>query len=103
MEFKTIIKKLRRDRETTLRHLSSAAEAAIRFLEDYASAPTEFVYTCLLFRGQSGGSFSTSNQNNTAAQTLSDSEDTVFDFLRDTEEFRAIVEKLTPLAGKWAV
>ncbi len=91
------------DRETTLRHLASAAEAAIRFLEDYASAPTEFVYTCLLFRGQSGGSFSTSNQNNTAAQTLSDMENPVFDFLREDEAFCAIAEKLTPYAGKWKV
>ncbi len=80
-----------------------AADAAIRFLEDYASAPGEFVYTSLLFRGLPGGCFSTSSQNNDAAQTLAALEDTVFDLLREDASFRAIAERLTPYAGKWTV
>ncbi len=91
------------DREATLHHLTSAAEAAIRFISDYAAAPGEFVYTCLLFRGMDGGCFSTSSQNNEAAKTLSDMENPVFDFLRDDPAFRAIAERLAPYAGKWNV
>ncbi len=91
------------DREAAIRHLGLAAEAAIRFLSDYAPSPREFVYTSLLFRGMSGGTFSTSDQSNAAAQLLSDMDDPVFNDLRDDPDFREIVEKLTPHAGKWAV
>ena len=82
-------------------HLFKAAEHTIGFLA-YAKE-SEFVHTSLLLRGRKsdGTEFTTSDSDNDAQVLLNRMSDKVYDFVRDTEEFRRIAEMLAPYAGKW--
>lgn len=82
-------------------HLFKAAEHTIGFLA-YAKE-SEFVHTSLLLRGlkSDGTEFTTSESDNDAQVLLNRMSDKVYDFVRDTEEFRRIAEMLAPYAGKW--
>ena len=74
---------------------------AIGFLA-YAKE-AEFVHTSLLLRGlkSDGTEFTASDTDNDAQVLLNRMNDKVYDFVRDTEEFRRIAEMLAPYAGKW--
>jgi len=89
----------KQDAGNTLDHLRKAAHHAIEFVK-YVDLP-EFTHTSLVLRGQKAGGFSTNGSGN-AAQTLLDSlNDIRYNFLRDTDAFREILDQLTPWAGEW--
>lgn len=90
-----------KDTSYVLAHLAKAAEHAIGFLA-YAKE-SEFAHTSLLLRGlkSDGTGFSTTDSDNDAQVLLNRMSDKVYDFVRDTEEFRRITEMLAPYAGKW--
>ena len=89
------------DSADTLAHLTKAADHAIGFVT--YSTQECFVHTSLLLRGHqcNGTEFTTSDSDNDAQVLLNRMNDKVYDFIRDTEEFRRIAETLTPYAGKW--
>ena len=89
------------DTSHVLAHLAKAAEHAVGFLA-YAKE-AEFVHTSLLLRGlkSDGTGFSTTESDNDAQVLLNRMNDKVYDFVRDTKEFRRIAEMLAPYAGKW--
>ncbi len=87
------------DAERTLHHLSAAADHAITFVTTEGACE----YTSLLLRGQSAGVFSTTSPINDAQDMINFMSSPAFDFLRDTPEFSAILDKLAPVAGQWAV
>ena len=87
------------DTERTLHHLSAAADHAITFV----TTEGEGEYTSLLLRGQSAGTFSTSSPINDAQDLINFMSTPAFDFLRDTPAFTAILDRLAPVAGQWAV
>ena len=87
------------DAENTLDHLRKAAHHAIEFVK-YVDLP-EFTHTSLVLRGKKDGGFST-NASGNAAQILMDSlNDARYNFLRDTDAFREILDLLSPYAGEW--
>ncbi len=89
----------KQDAGNTLDHLRKAAHHAIEFVK-YVDLP-EFTHTSLVLRGHKTGGFSTNGSGN-AAQTLLDSmNDARYNFLRDTDAFREILDQLTPWAGEW--
>ena len=89
------------DSADTLAHLTKAADHAIGFVT--YSTQECFVHTSLLLREHqcNGTEFTTSDSDNDAQVLLNRMNDKVYDFIRDTEEFRRIAETLTPYAGKW--
>ena len=89
------------DAERTLRHLSAAADHAITFV--VTDGAGEGTYTCLLLRGQPTGVFSASSSVNDAQDLIHFMSAPAFDFVRDTPAFKAILDKLAPVAGRWAV
>lgn len=89
------------DAERALRHLSAAADHAITFV--VTDGAGEGTYTCLLLRGQPTGVFSTSSSVNDAQDLIHFMSAPAFDFVRDTPAFKAILDKLAPVAGRWAV
>lgn len=90
-----------KDTSYVLAHLAKAAEHAIGFLA-YAKE-SEFAHTSLLLREYqcNGTEFTTSDSDNDAQVLLNRMKDKIYDFVRDTEEFRRIAETLIPYAGKW--
>ena len=95
----------RGEAEHTLVHLARAADHAIGFVRllegDEGDGKCE--HTSLLFRGLSmgKGGISVSYTDNDAQQLLNHMKKPEFDFVRETEVFAAIAEKLTAHAGKW--
>ena len=89
------------DSADTLAHLTKASDHAIGFVT--YSTQECFVHTSLLLRGHqcNGTEFTTSDSDNDAQVLLNRMKDKIYDFVRDTEEFRRIAETLTPYAGKW--
>ena len=91
----------RNDSVNTLAHLAKASDHAIGFVK--YSTQECFVHTSLLLREHqcNGTEFTTSDSDNDAQVLLNRMKDKIYDFVRDTEEFRRIAETLTPYAGKW--
>ena len=87
------------DAEKALHHLSAAADHAISFV----ACEGRGAYTCLLLRGRVTDGFSTNASANNATQMQGQLSSPAFDFLRDTPAFKAILDKLAPVAGQWAV
>ena len=90
--------------ERVLVHLDRAADHAIgfvRLLEDDEGDGCD--HTSLLFRGlyMGKGGISVSYTDNDAQQLLNRMQKSEFDFVRETETFAAIGEKLAKYAGKW--
>ena len=85
--------------ELTLHHLSAASDHAIAFV---ASAG-KCTYTSLLLRGSVNDDFSTNSSDNHAKDLMNFMSSPIFDFLRDTPEFAAILARLEPVAGEWKV
>ena len=86
------------DGENALKHLQSAAKHAIQFI---TSMNEECV--SLVFRGMERGIFVTNNSNNAATMLLIKMKKSVFDKIRQTEEFLKIKESLLEYADKWKV
>lgn len=89
------------DADRTLHALGKAADHALAFL-DYLADP-DFRHTSVFFRDQHKGSFSTDSPNNEAWDVLERMKDPVFDFVRDTPEFKVITDHLSAVAGEWKV
>ena len=91
----------RNDSVNTLAHLAKASDHAIGFVK--YSTQECFVHTSLLLREHqcNGTGFTTNDSDNDAQVLLNRMNDKVYDFVRDTEEFRRIAEMLAPYAGKW--
>ncbi len=89
------------DAEKALHALGEAADHALAFL-DYLADP-DFRYTSVFFRDQRKGSFETNSPQNEAWEVLERMKDPIFDFVRDTPEFKAITDRLSAKAGEWNV
>ena len=87
------------DMEKALHHLSAAADHAIAFV----ACEGRSAYTCLLLRGRVTDGFSTNASANNATQMQGQLSSPAFESLRDTPAFKAILDKLAPVAGRWAV
>jgi len=91
------------DAEKALEHLESAADAAVRYMEDFYKA--KYTYSSLLLKGfeDSGEGIWYSSSDNDAAELLKLTEKEVFDFLRNSERLRTIAERLRTYSGKWSI
>ncbi|MBQ2999439.1 MAG: helix-turn-helix transcriptional regulator [Clostridia bacterium] len=81
-----------------LKHLSLAAEHAIKFITSYDEEKTS-----LVFRGTDGGSWCTNTSENDASRLLRKMQANVFDGIRENEEFIKIKEKLSEYVGDWKI
>lgn len=86
------------DDEKALKHLQSAAEHAIKFIISINEECTS-----LVFRGMKRGSWATGNSDNDAKNLLDKMASSIFDKIRDTEEFVRIREQLSKYSGKWII
>ena len=86
------------EEEKALMHLQSAAEHAINFITTINEERTS-----LIFRGMKCDSFSTGNTDNEAEKLLKKMENSVFDKIREKEEFCKIKKCLGEYAGKWSI
>ncbi|MBQ8642700.1 MAG: hypothetical protein IJ480_10855 [Clostridia bacterium] len=59
------------------------------------------IHTSLVLRGRDNAGFSTDGKDNNAANVRDSMADTRYDFIRDTEEFRSILNDLNLYAGAW--
>lgn len=91
------------DGEKALDHLEAAADAAIRYMEDFYKA--QYTHSSLLFKGyeDSGEGIWYSSDDNDAAELLKFMEKEVFDFLRDSERLQTIIKQLRTYSGKWSI
>lgn len=88
------------DKEKCLEHLKAAAYHAIEFVK--FDKVEEITRTSIVLRGQKEGGFSTTGSDNNALELKDSMKDARYDFVRDTEEFRAILAELDEYAGKWS-
>ncbi len=86
------------DGENALKHLSLAAEHAIKFITSYDEEKTS-----LVFRGMDSGSWCTNTSENDASRLLRKMQAEVFDGVRENEEFIKIKEKISVYAGDWKI
>ena len=84
--------------EKALYHLSMAAEHAVKFITSVNEERTS-----LMFRGMKPGSWAVNYSENEATRLLQNMERTVFDLMRDKEEFIKIKVYLSEYAGEWNV
>jgi len=90
-----------KDENKTLFNLEKAADHALSFVAFYYDA--SFRYSSTLFEGMPGERVLCNENDNAAQIQLSSMKDSLFDFVRNTDGFRSIVERLTPVAGSWIV
>lgn len=92
-----------KDTEKVLYHLESAAEAVIRYMEDFYKA--KYIHSSLLFKGyeDSGEGIWYSSSDNDAAELLKLTEKEVFAFLGNDERLQTITSRLRMYSGKWSV
>ncbi len=90
-----------RDKDSTLSYLSKATDCIMDFL-DYAYNP-DFKHSSLLFEGLPWGKILANHPDNSATDMLGEYNlgNSVFDFVRDTEEFKVLIDRLSSVAGKW--
>ena len=91
----------RQEREGTLEALREAEKHALAF-DAYVDAP-EYTHTSTLFRGTHKPCVSMNYKENTAKGMLNELAAPFFDFVRDTQEFGAITDRLCAEAGEWKV
>lgn len=89
----------KQNEEQTIYHLAKATDHAIAFVQCGGASDM----TCLLLRGYKNSNTSTNVSANNAKVMLGKLENPVFDFVRDREEFKAIVARLEAVAGDWEV
>lgn len=89
--------------EKTLSHLTKAADHAIAFIQ-YTRKGT-LKHTSLLLRGYetNGSGFISCDSENDALLLLEKMNSDCFDFIRETDEFSAIANKLKRFAEKWQI
>ncbi len=89
--------------EKTLFHLEAAAEATVRYMNDFYQK--KYTHTSLLFKGyeDSGDGIWYSSNENDAAELLTYIGKNKFDFIREDTRFKTIIDRLNILAGKWSV
>ena len=90
-----------RDAERALDHLEKAAFHAIEFVKFARFGAKEFVNTSLVLRGHKSGGFSTTGTSNNAQDVKNAMQNARYDFVRDTDRFRAIAADLDRYAGAW--
>ena len=92
-----------KDAEKALYHLESAAEAVVRYMEDFYKA--DYIHSSLLFKGyeDSGEGIWYSSSDNDAAELLKHTEKDVFDFIRNDERLQTVTKRLQTYSGKWSV
>ncbi len=89
----------KQDVERTLYHLFEATDHAVAYVECGGASDM----TCLVLRGYKNSNTSTNQSANNAKVMLGKLKNPVFEFLRDREEFKAIVARLEDVAGNWEV
>ena len=89
----------KKNAEKTAERLEYAAKAAVEFV-DYAKAKN-YVHSSLMFNGMESAGFEIGHPNsiNVAGEMLERMENRIFDFIRETEGFKAVKENLTAVAG----
>ncbi|MBQ8370401.1 MAG: helix-turn-helix transcriptional regulator [Clostridia bacterium] len=87
----------------TLHHLESAADAVVRYMNDFYKK--KYTHTSLLFKGyeENGGGIWYSSNENDAAELLAYIREDKFDFVRQEQRFEMITDRLNALAGKWSL
>lgn len=90
-----------KDEDKTLFYLGKATDHALSFVACYYDR--SFQYSSALFEGLPVGRILCNESDNAAQIQLSSMNDPLFDFVRNTDGFRAVVERLTPVAGPWNV
>ena len=83
-------------REETLRYLTLAKEQAI--LNDQAEHGTIEAHTSLIMRGYKYQNMFYGNKENESLKQLNEMQDSVYDFIREEQEFKIIVEELKQYA-----
>ena len=91
----------RQEREGTLEALREAEKHALAF-DVYVDAPA-YTHTSVLFRGTHKPNVSMNFTENIAQGLLNTMSVPIFDFVRDTPEFKAIADRLSAEAGEWKV
>ena len=91
----------RQEREGTLEALREAEKHALAF-DVYVDAPA-YTHTSVLFRGTHKPNVSMNFTENIAQGLLNTMSVPIFDFVRDTPEFKAITDRLSDAAGEWEV
>ena len=91
----------RQEREGTLDALREAEKHALAF-DAYVDAPA-YTHTSVLFRGTHKPNVSMNFTENIAQGLLNTMSIPIFDFVRDTPEFKAIMDRLCAEAGEWKV
>ena len=93
----------RKNPEETLLHLEAAAEAVVRYMNDFYNK--KYTHTSLLFKGyeDSGDGIWYSSNDNDAAKLLAYIGEEKFDFIREDTQLKTIIDRLTPLTGKWNI
>ena len=86
------------DKINALKHLQLASEHAIKFISSIDEKRTS-----LIFRDMAKETFSTGDSNNDAYRLLKKLEHTVFDEIREKDEFIKIQKQLSQYSGKWRV
>ncbi|MBQ8399047.1 MAG: helix-turn-helix transcriptional regulator [Clostridia bacterium] len=89
--------------EKTIFHLEATTEAIVRYMNDFYKK--KYTHTSLLFKGyeDSGEAIWYSSNENDAAKLLVHIKKDQFDFIRETTQFKTIINRLDTLAGKWSV
>jgi len=86
------------DAENVLQYLKLAAEHAVRFAEYEQNGVN---HTSLVFRGRRSEGIIFDERWNSVTQLQKEMEESRYDFLRDTAEFREITAELEAYAGQW--
>ena len=92
------------DAAKTLEYLGKAADHALAFIDYVYAKKGEYKFTSFLFRGAvNEGSVSFSFSENSAQGQLDEMQNPVYDFICNTEDFQAIIARLTSAAGEWEI
>lgn len=83
--------------EAALEYIVNAADHAVIHDTEYDKQKT---YTCLLLRGTPFGGVSHNSSKNLCAQILDELNESVFDFVRESPRFTAVIEQLKPHAAE---
>lgn len=86
------------ENDKALKNLRLSAEHSIKFITSVNEESTS-----LVFRGMERGSWSTGDSDNDASYLLKKMESSVFDKIREKEEFVKIKDHLSKYAGEWSI
>ncbi len=94
---------LQKNTGETMLHLEAAAEATVRYMNDFYKK--KYTHTSLLFKGyeDSGDDIWYSSNENSASELIAYIADDKFNFIREDARLKNILERLYTLSGKWSV